>query len=388
MAIPEGPWEVRILRGPEYKMIQEEVTVVANEWTRKSYRTERWANMPERGWWSGDDHVHARLISGDDAQRLMTYCKAVDLHLANILEMGDPLRTYYSQRGFGRDFRVQDDNRWLIPGQEDPRSELGHVIGLNLRSMVRDLDRYLLNDELAHEIHEQGGLYGHTHVGANACFVEREMALFTPMGIVDFNSIMQADLGTELYYNFLNLGFKMTASAGSDTPYGGTVGAVRVYAETGDSEKLDPDAWFEALKRGRTFVTNGPMLEFRVNQASPGETIALDDPATLNISVRAWGNPGGSAPKQLRIIRLGDVAEEVSSQDSSQGELNLDVKVDSGAGCWIAAHAIGHDGSQAHTTPVYISVDGARHWSHGEGTSTDRTTTQRTRPDRGSTAGI
>jgi hypothetical protein len=164
----------------------------------------RWTDMPARGWFSSDDHIHSRLMSGEDAGRLMTWARAADIHIANILEMGDSARTWYPQRGFGPEFRVRDESgrHWLIPGQEDPRSMLGHAIGLNLKSRVRDVTRYYLNDWLAGEIHRQGGLYGHTHVGENALMVHREMALFQPSGIVDFNSILQNRLGTELFYDF------------------------------------------------------------------------------------------------------------------------------------------------------------------------------------------
>lgn len=361
--LPAGDWELRIQHGPEYMPVTEVVTVSPDQWTRKRYKLKRWIDMPALGWWSGDDHVHSRLMSKSDADRLLTYAKAVDLHVANILEMGDVARTYYAQRGFGKPFRVQDGNYWLIPGQEDPRSVLGHAIGLNLADKVRDLDHYLQNDVLASRIHQHGGLYGHTHVGANACFAHREMALFTPMEIVDFNSIMQADLGTELYYNMLNLGFKMTASAGSDTPYGGTIGAVRTYVYTGNSNRLDPDEWFTALQAGKTFVTNGPMLEFTVDGLLPGQVLDLAQPSTLKVKARGVGSIGGSAIKQLRVMRNGDVAEQVSSNNPSQQELSLNIEVASESGCWIALHAVGHDGSQAHTTPVYVSVGNHRHWS-------------------------
>jgi hypothetical protein len=273
MPLPAGKWDVTVLRGLEFSPIRQTVTVEPDSWTRMRLQPRRWTNMPEQGWYSGDDHVHARLETSEDAHKLLAYTRAVDIHVANILEMGDTMRTYYAQRGFGDAFRVHHSDHWLVPGQEDPRSILGHAIGLNLTSKVRDLDRYLSNDWIASEIHSQGGLYGHTHVGPNACFVHREMALFTPDGIVDFNSIMQATLGTELYYDFLNLGFKMTASAGADTPYGGTIGAVRTYAYTGNSESFSPDTWFEALRQGHTFVTNGPMIEFSVNDAIPGEEL-------------------------------------------------------------------------------------------------------------------
>jgi hypothetical protein len=361
MAIPAGKWDVRVQRGPEHLPIRVIVEIAPEEWVRRSFETRRWCDMKELGWYSGDDHVHARLMSGDDADRLLKYVQAVDINVANILEMGDYSRSYYSQRGFGRKFRVQDGAHWLVPGQEDPRSMLGHAIGLNLQDRVRDVKRYLMNDDLARDMHKQGGLYGHTHVGPNACMVHREMALFTPMGIVDFNSIMQAALGVDLYYDFLNMGFRMTASAGADTPYGGTIGAVRVYAQTEDANKFDPDLWFDALKAGRTFVTSGPMLELSVEGRKMGETLEIPGRKQLTVRASARGYPGGSAPKSLRIVRWGETALEAASTDDQQTQLEVEGTVDSDKGCWIAAHAVGHDGSEAHSTPVYVSVAGGSH---------------------------
>ncbi|MAT69430.1 MAG: hypothetical protein CMJ58_07875 [Planctomycetaceae bacterium] len=362
--IPVGRWDVTVLHGPEYKPVRDEIDVQAGQWVRKNYQLERWIDMPARGWYSGDDHVHARLISSEDAENLLDYACAVDVHVANILEMGDCVRTYYAQRGYGREFRVQRGDHWLVPGQEDPRSVLGHAIGLNLDSKVRDLERYLLNDWLAAEIHRQGGLYGHTHVGANACVVHREMAIFTPLGIVDFNSIMQANLGTELFYDQLNLGFKMTASAGADTPYGGTIGAVRAYAYCGVNQKFTPDAWFEAMKLGRTFVTNGPMLELKAGDQLPGAEIPVRAGQTLHVTASAEGLVGSSAPEEMRLIWLGEplVVQRAESADQAKIEMDVEVPVDFGG--WLAVHAIGRDGSEAHSTPIYVVREGFRHWNH------------------------
>ena len=76
-------------------------------------------------------------------------------------------------------------------------------------------------------------------------------------------------------------GLSSAASAGPDTPYGGTIGTTRVYALTGDTKTLSPDAWFDALRDGRTFVTNGPMLEFSVQGKDPGALLEIDQPRDL-----------------------------------------------------------------------------------------------------------
>lgn len=361
LALPPGAWEIYIYHGPEYDPIRDTFTVEAGTWVRKRYTLNRWTCMPARGWWPGDDHVHARLMNSEDARRIMAFARAADIHVANVLEMGNTVRTWYAQRGFGPGFRVQEGDYWLVPGQEDPRSAFGHAIGLNLTGLVRDPGKYMLNDWVADEIHKQGGLYGHTHVGEGGLGIRKDMTLLMPRGKSDFGSIMQNRLGTERYYEFLNLGFKLAASAGSDVPYGGAVGVVRCYGYVGEGDTFTPDAWFEAVRRGRTFVTNGPMLNFRVNGALPGDELPVADGDTLEIVARAWGRPGASAPVRLMVVCNGDVVQERTG-DGREG-LELEAALPAGTGGWYALHAVGLDGSEAHTTPVYAKRDGFRHWS-------------------------
>ena len=68
-------------------------------------------------------------------------------------------------------------------------------------------------------------------------------------GRLDFFEIMQFRmLGLEDYYDFLSLGVRLTASAGSDVPWGGTIGEVRTYAYTGKTFSVD--RWFESMRKG------------------------------------------------------------------------------------------------------------------------------------------
>jgi len=366
MALPEGDWEVRLLHGLEYAPLQATFSIRSGAWTRVTYPLQRGVDMPARGWISGDEHIHARLMSSDDAARLITATCAADIHVGNILEMGSWMRSFYPQRGFGRDFRVQRGDHWLVPGIEDPRGILGHAIGLNLAARVRSLQHYTLHDWWANEIHKQGGLYGHTHVGEQALMVEREVALFTPMGIVDFNSMLQNRLGTTLIYDMLNLGFPMTCSAGSDTPYGSMLGCVRMYAYCGTNAPWTPDRYFDAVKRGTTFVSTGPMLELHVDGKLPGSTIGVTTNRPVHVQVKAYGLRGFSAPAGLRLVQLGKVIAQVSVTNDAQDELALELDVDSGYGSWLAAHAFGRNGSEAHTSPVYVVRDGFRFWNVNE----------------------
>lgn len=364
MALAPGVWQIGVRRGVEHEVLIEDVIIRPGELTERTLRPRRWVNMPRRGWWSGDDHVHLRILSDDDARNVMAWTKAEDVHLANIVKMGDIYRTYFEQRGFGPTHRVVDGNYVIAPGQECPRThdQLGHTLAMNILSMVRDPERYFLYDTVFDAVHAQGGLSGYAHVNSGMFHVHRDMSLNVPRGKVDFVEILQFNqLGTDLYYEFLNLGCKLTASAGSDVPWGGTIGEVRAYAYLG-KQPFTADNWFKAFGRGRTFTTSGPMLEFSVDDALPGDELVVKSNRKLRVRARAWGDPKRMAPMKLEVVRHGEVLRAAESTDPSKPEAELDFTVEAGHGFWIAARARAGDGTSAHTTPVYVVREGLRFW--------------------------
>ena len=367
MSLPPGEWEIAIRRGLEHLPRFDTITLKPGETAQRTYRPRRWVDMRALGWFSGDDHVHFRLLNDEDAQRLMTWVQAEDLYLANVVEMGDINRTWFPQRGFGREYRVVSADHVLSPGQECPRTgarfRLGHALAMNTTSLVRNVDRYFLYDWMFDRVHRQGGLTGYAHVYRTYPQLHRDMSINVPKNKVDFLELMQVGiLGTNLYYEFLNLGFKLTAAAASDVPFAGTVGEVRMYAYA--PEAGDGDAWFEAVHRGRTFVTNGPMLELEVGGAMPGDELPVRRGQRVRIRARAWGHPGRSRPSRLEIVRHGQVIRHIRPSHPEEHELRLSFELEGGNGYWIAARAEGTDGSEAHTTPVYVVRKPLRFWNY------------------------
>ena len=133
-------------------------------------------------------------------------------------------------------------------------------------------------------------------------------------------------------------------------PWGNSIGTSRVYAYTG--ERFTPDAWFAALKAGHTFVTTGAMLEFTVNGQLPGSVIEAKPGDVLHIKAAASGET--VPPRYLEVVSQGDV---VRGTKSGSLEFTLPVR-DS---MWIAARCFG-----AHTTPVYVRVNGRRFWKRDQ----------------------
>ncbi len=368
MSLPPGEWEITVRRGVEHVPVFDTITIVSGKTVEKTYQPRRWVDMRHLGWYSGDDHVHCQIRSDIDAERLLSWVKAEDIHVANVVKMGDIYRTWFEQCGWGKEYRVTEGDTVLSPGQECPRThtELGHTIHMNTQNMVRNTDQYFLYDLIFDEVHKQGGLSGYCHVLFNMFQVHRDMSINIPKNKVDFIELMQFnELGTDLFYDFLNLGFKMTASAGSDVPWGGTVGEVRMYAYIGE-RPFSADAWFDAIRKGHTYVTNGPMIELKVNGAIPGDEVLVDQERMLHVRARAWGDPERMVPVQLDIISQGEIIRSATSDDPKTRELLLDFNLPARDGFWIAAKATGSDESEAHTTPIYVIRPPLRFWKHGK----------------------
>jgi hypothetical protein len=338
----------------------------------KTFVLKRWINLPKRGWYSGDVHVHHPTNKPGFRNYLLDYAKAEDVHLVNILEMGhhqtgtdamghDHTGTDFKQAGFGQKFRVNKGNYWLVSGQEDPRSRFGHIIGLNIEQMVRDTTVYDYYDLVFKNLRVQpGALIGFAHFAWNVSWnVQNETTgfpWFVTTGEIDFVELLQfLKLNTMDYYDYLNLGFKITAAAGSDFPWASTIGEVRTLVYTGN--KFSPDRWFAGLKAGHTFVTNGPALFLSANGKLPGEEIVASSNSTLQLSVKAISRKEIGVIKKVAIYNNeGLVTEKDNIGQADSVEINLVHKLKRSQ--WVTAVVNCENGAVAHTTPVYVVVDG------------------------------
>lgn len=369
--VPCGRWKLTVRRGMEYYTVTEKIDFKRGEVIERKIIPKRWVDMSQLGWFGGDDHIHCKTVNSDDIDMLMTWAKAETLNVSNLLFVGDIQKTYFETEGFGKERRKVDGDNAIVLGQEEPRTyDMGHVIGLNTKSLVRNTELYHCYDIIFDELDAQGAVVGYAHAHAAAFNLHRDMSLNMPKGKIDFLEIFEGGwLGTNRYYPWLNLGFKVTASAGTDVPWHGTIGEVRVYVYTGQKE-LDVDKWFESMLAGHTFVTNGPIIDFTVDDAIPGDTINLYKPKQLRVRARAWAVPKDLRPFRLEIIRNGEVINSIEQENPDQIELKLDFNINSEKGFWIAARVSDqsyiefHNRAEALTTPVYVVQKGLRFWNY------------------------
>ena len=322
-------------------------------------------NLPSRGWFSGDDHIHLARDETRDAT-VWTQVAAEDVHVGNLLQMGNIAGTYFEQPAWGKAGRFEQRGYLIASGQEDPRTgQLGHTIHQNLQSPIHlNQDTYFLYARAFDESHRQGGTSGYAHLNAGWFNVRRGLALDVPFGKVDFLEIFQAGkLLTDAWYDFLNLGYKLTPSAGSDFPYTDLPGVVREYVKLGGAS--DPDAWYASFRAGHTYVTNGPFLEFTVNGQPMGDEVHVSRVARLEVAAEAQLNPDVDTLDRLELVVLGDVVATEVAQGADRVQMSRQLTADHSM--WIAVRAYGgrHEEwntTAAHSAPVYVIVDDRPSW--------------------------
>ncbi|MFD2571180.1 CehA/McbA family metallohydrolase [Spirosoma soli] len=380
MSLPPGMYQLSLSKGNEYLKQQHTLVVTAGKPVQRTYRLKRWIDMAAKGWYSTDGHIHLRRSPRENPY-IMTWLKAEDVHAGVLLRMGDFWETYFPQYAYGQKGVYQEGNYLLTSGQEDPRtSELGHVFALGAADRVRRRDRYYFFDEIFDKVHELGGLTGYAHQ-AETFHGYRGLTLDGLRGKVDAFELLQFcvdgnPLHTEHYYHFLDLGFPLTATAGSDFPWCGQdhghgppertaqIGNARFYAYVGNATSRKPfsySAWRSAIQAGHTFVSSGPTLYLRVNDALPGDVVDVKRGSAVSITVHAYGNTQQVPLDTLELVSHGQVIGRVTAHEAGQSANHLSLSLSLPSvkkGQWIAARCSAGPGQAAHTTPVYVTVEG------------------------------
>jgi len=354
--LPVGSYYLIVARGLEYRVLEKKFVINADKDTSLEVQLIRWTDMPTKGWYSGDVHVHSRRRTSEDSSILRLQAKAEDLNVVNVLQMGNISGIYYQQSGWGEAGRYGEYPYTLVSGQEDPRTRrLGHTIQLNIEKPVRFPKRYYLYNDVFEEIRKQGGLTGYAHSALSHIPPYREcpgLALDLPYHLVDFIELNAGASNLSCWFDALNLGYKLSLAAGTDFPYAGIPGAVRTYVQTGNP--YTAQAWFDGLKAGRTFVTNGPMLELRINGKGMGSDLRVNKDDKLTIHAMASINPDTYPLEKIELIQQGEViATEVNKKGGSELHLHYETKVNHGA--WFVIRAQGKDKNiVAVSSPIYV----------------------------------
>jgi hypothetical protein len=95
-----------------------------------------------------------------------------------------------------------------------------------------------------------------------------------------------------------------------------------------------------------------------VDDAISGDELKPAGNASFRVQARAWAPRSIGSPKTLEVVAQGEVIRTAESNNPDIQELKIDVVLKAGVSQWIAARVRAHNGALAHTSPVYVLVEG------------------------------
>jgi len=377
LTVPAGTYIVRAFRGIEYLEARVDVEVPAGRGTTARVELERWTDPPSRGWWGGESHIHANYGYGqwyNTPATIRLQAEGEGLNLANMVVANADTDGIFDREFFRGEPDPVSSPRHIVYWNEEFRATLwGHMTLYNLKRLVEPIMTGFkdttnpwdvpTNADIAAQVHLQGGHVNYTHPlrGGDpmlAPYAAKALPVDVALDKIDSLDINGSYNGTvPLWHRLLNCGFRLPASAGTDVFLNrlrgrGLPGGDRAYVRL--EGPFSYDAWVKALKAGRSFVTNGPMIEFTANGQSLGETIALAKIGDVTIHAKA---DAAATLSRLEVVHNGVVVAE-GSPDASGRSSTLDRTIRIETSGWLGARVHGTGNVQAHTSPIYVEVAG------------------------------
>lgn len=380
--LPAGPIRVELHKGPEYNAQHLEPTLSPGKLALR-FTLGRWADLRQDGWYSGDTRVH--FLSPHAA---LLEAAAEDVAVVNLLatecDIPGPFgRTYPAIPNLlafsGQQPVLETAGHMVVVNTHNSHPVLGSLGLLNCHRVVFPLrfggpqgsDDWTLAD-WCDQCHRKGGLV----VWSKTWHESQDFAQGEPLADlflgkvdayeIDYFEDSPFDVLSD-WYALLHCGHRLPlVGASGKNSNGIALGTMRTYARLRPDEPFVYRNWIEAIRAGRTFVSNGPLLSLAVDGQGPGAVLDVSSPSQRH-QIRAEAR-AHSPFDRLEIVANGGVVASASASGSPcgavvEGELALP------EGGWLAArcqgeyqilHRPANQRIFAHTSPVYVCMAGQR----------------------------
>ncbi len=372
--LPLGEVYIEISKGFEIKPVRK-IFGISKDTEEITIEVEKALHWREKGWVSADTHVH--FLSPGSA---MLEGSGEGVNIVNLLasqwgELMTNVGDFDGKTTFGSKASGGDGEYMVRVGTENRQHVLGHISLLGYdnniitplttggpdESAIGDPIEILLT-EWAMQCKKQNGVVILPHF-PNPRLENASAIISGGIDGVEMTSWGNLYGGINPYsltdwYRYLNCGYFVAAVAGTDKMSADTaVGAVRTYAKISENHEFTYDEWKEAIRRGETFVTYGPLVEFTVEGKPAGSQIEMSgNGGTVNIS---WEVASVTMPMSRVDLIVNGVVEESVPVSNWNGSGSWSFKVTKSS--WIALLVRGKYPDKpeiiaAHTSPVMIRL--------------------------------
>jgi len=402
VVVPEGQITVRISRGFGEQPIVRKVSVQRGRLNELEVELRPIPELKTPGghWLSADLHTHMNYGGEyrNDPTHLMKQAQAEGLEVVHELTVNKEQR--YPDIAFLNEQPNEPAQRefvgyWhLEQGQEFHTSYWGHRGILGLRELLipgyagypntAASSLYPMNADVYDMAHARGALVGAVHpvdavpnpFAKPAPRLTDELPVDVALGKLDYLEIVgfsDHKSTAAAWYKFLNLGFRLPAGAGTDAtadyaaPIRGSVGQDRVYMWMPDWPSPST-SWTRQLREGRTFATNGPLVEFTLGEDMVGSELKFDGPQK---AVPFTAKLRSIVPvDHLEVVCNGKVVQTLKLEDDRESaDTTGTIPLEQSGWCVLRAwsetaqYPVMDSYVYATTSPLYVTIGGKRAYS-------------------------
>ena len=163
------------------------------------------------------------------------------------------------------------------------------------------------------------------------------------------------------WYRYLNCGYFVPVVGGTDKMSAMTaVGKMRTYARIPADRGFTYETWKETIRKGQTFVTCGPLLEFAVEGKPAGTRIKMNRAGgTVDVT---WRLASVTVPMSRVDLMVNGEIRASNAVRKWEDAGTWSIRIDHS--CWIAILVRGHYRDQpemiaAHSSPAMVQVKGS-----------------------------
>ncbi|MBI3468486.1 MAG: CehA/McbA family metallohydrolase [Planctomycetes bacterium] len=383
VTVPQTTLRIEAVHGLETELCRREIDVTGKSEDSITLPLPRFYDAAERGLRSGNTHLHLMNLTYAEADRYLRVvpkADALDLVYLSYLRRVPDERNYISNEIVANSFaggdlaRLSQSGVLFANGQEHRHNfgrgseGYGHVMFLDILKLIQPVS---IGPGIMHEgtdgIPLQRGIREARSDGAAVIWCHNTFGYEDlpnwMAGLLDAQNIFDGGLHgsyQDTYYRYLNLGLKVPFSTGTDWFI---YDFSRVYVPI--AGPLTSKKWLTALAAGKSCITNGPFLELQASGHQVGDTVALSQAGSLEITARGIGRHDFRA---LELVHNGDVirtsgSRPVEGHFAAEMRLTLDV----GEPGWIALRIPLEAGKNefdkplyAHTSPIDVELGGQR----------------------------
>jgi len=301
MEAPPGRMTLEAVKGFEYQPAHCEVEIQGGKTTTATLTLSRLVNLPAKGWYSGSTHVHMNYGGNlhNTPENTAFMAAAEDLHFVHATASNKDNRIldwqYFQPGGHEYPVRPPVPGVKVLVGEEYRPAFLGHTFLMGLRDHLISpftasyegtalASIYPSNTDIFRKAKAQGAVTGYVHPFGDTdplgttVHGGKGVAVDAALGTLDaleWSGAVRGEMG--VWQKLMNNDIALVPTGGEDSINDlhrfRIIAGIRTYVHL--DGPFSVEAWVDGVRKGHTYFSTGPLIEFRVNGALPGSALHL-----------------------------------------------------------------------------------------------------------------